>query len=192
MPEELFDICDRRDRVIGTLPRSEVHRRGLPHRAVSVFVVRPDGRLLVHRRALTKDESPGLWTGSATGHVSAGEDYDTAAGRELAEELGLTGPLERLHTFPASAETAHEFTALYRLVTDADPVPDPGEIAEVAWRGVDEIAADLARDRERFTVTFQVLFAWYVRDGAEKPRLLLRSRVSPKTRRRYRTNSHAT
>ena len=165
MPEELFDVCDARDRVTGTLPRSEVHRRGLPHRAVCVFAVRPDGRLLVHKRAATKDESPGLWTGSATGHVSAGEDYDTAAARELAEELGLSGDLERLHVFPASPETANEFTALYRLVTEAGPVPDPGEIDELAWRTVDELAEELKRDRNRYTVGFQVMFAWFVERG---------------------------
>lgn len=47
MPEELFDIVDDQDRVIGQMARFEVHRRKLFHRAVSIFVFDSRGRLLL-------------------------------------------------------------------------------------------------------------------------------------------------
>ena len=49
MPEELFDIVDDQDRVIGQMARSEVHRRKLFHRAVSIFVFDSRGQLLLQR-----------------------------------------------------------------------------------------------------------------------------------------------
>ncbi|MEX0704458.1 MAG: NUDIX domain-containing protein [Planctomycetales bacterium] len=163
MPEEVFDVVDSADRVVGRAPRSEVHARGLLHRAVSVFVFDPAGRLLVQKRTETKDEFPGRWTSSASGHLAAGEDYDAAAPRELEEELGLRLPLERLEKFAAGAETANEHTVLYRAVAIGDELfrPDPAEIAEVAWREVSELAAEVEAHPERFTPPFRVLLRWY-------------------------------
>src|SRR4051812_18180622 len=100
MAEEIFDVVDEDDRVIGQAPRSEVHARGLLHRAASVFVFNRDGQLLLQKRSATKDEFPGCWTSSASGHLSAGESYDESAPREMREEIGIDAPLEFLHKFP--------------------------------------------------------------------------------------------
>lgn len=97
MVEEYFDVVNERDEPIGRAARREVHARGLWHRAVWVLVFDRAGRIFLQKRSMKKDMSPGLWDGSCAGHVDAGEDYDTAAVRELGEELGLhvTTPLER-------------------------------------------------------------------------------------------------
>ena len=88
MPEEIFDIVDDQDRVIGQMPRSEVHRQKLLHRAVSIFVFDSRGRLLLQQRSATKDEYPLRYTSSASGHVSAGETYDETAPRETLHLFG--------------------------------------------------------------------------------------------------------
>lgn len=160
--EEMFDVVDADDRVTGQLPRSEVHRRGLLHRAVSIFVLNSRGELLVHQRSAAKDEFPLLYTSSASGHVSAGESYDDTAPRELREELGLDVPVAFLARFPASAETANEHTALYLAVTDEPPTPDPAEIAGIEWWNIDALAARVAQSPDEFTPPFRVLFRWYV------------------------------
>ena len=56
--EEVFDVVDRLDRVLGQAPRSQVHEQGLLHRAVHVFVFNSRGQLLVQRRSAEKDEYP--------------------------------------------------------------------------------------------------------------------------------------
>jgi isopentenyldiphosphate isomerase len=84
--EELFDVVNERDEVIGVAPRAQVHAEGLRHRAVHVLVFNPEGRLFVQRRSFAKDNSPGCWDTSAAGHLDAGEDYHAAALRELGEE----------------------------------------------------------------------------------------------------------
>ena len=143
--DEIFDVVDESDRVIGRATRAEVHRNpGLIHRAVHILVFRPDGRLLLQRRSADKDIDPGLWDTSVGGHVDAGEDYLTAARRELSEELGLEGlPLtllydQRYHS-PRETEAIRSFRATW-----AGPVrPHPIEIAEVRDWTRDEIAAAL-------------------------------------------------
>jgi 16S rRNA (adenine1518-N6/adenine1519-N6)-dimethyltransferase len=160
--EEMFDVVDANDVVIDRLPRSEVHARGLLHRAVSIFVLNRAGELLIHRRSAAKDEYPLLYTSSASGHVSAGETYDDTAPRELREELGLVASLRRLATFPASPETANEFTAFYEAVTDDVPVPDPGEIAAIEWCDVEELARRIEQRPEEFTPPFRLLFRWWI------------------------------
>lgn len=160
--EELFDVVNEHDVVVGQLPRSQVHAEKRLHRAVSIFVLNGRGELLIHRRSATKDEYPLLFTSSASGHVTAGETYDETAPRELMEELGLAASLRLLAKFPASAETANEHTAFYEAITDDVPVPDPGEIAEVEWRDVDVLAEQIERQPELFTPPFRLLFEWWM------------------------------
>jgi 16S rRNA (adenine1518-N6/adenine1519-N6)-dimethyltransferase len=159
--EEIFDITDLDDRVIGQLPRSEVHRQKLWHRAAHIFVFNNRGEILVHRRSAQKDEYPLRITSSASGHLSAGEDYPESAQRELAEELGLTGPLEFLVKLPASPDMAYEHSALFKIITDDVPIPDPGEICEVFYLTVTELNQRIAANPDDFTPPFLRLWAWY-------------------------------
>src|SRR5215472_14287436 len=98
MPEEIFDVVDEHDHVIGSKPRNEVHRLGLMHRAVHVLVFNPQGEIFLQKRSMKKDRQPGVWDSSASGHVDSGDDYDSCAIRELNEELGFrpNTPLTRL------------------------------------------------------------------------------------------------
>ena len=83
MNEELFDVVNERDEVIGQAPRSEVHRRKLLHRAVHVMVVNSSGHVFLQKRSMRKDSFPGAWDSSASGHLNVGESYDLSAVREM-------------------------------------------------------------------------------------------------------------
>lgn len=159
--DEVFDVCDEQDRVIGQATRAEVHARGMLHRAVHIWVFRSDGQLLIHLRSATKDEYPSCYTSSASGHVDAGESYDDAAARELREELGIELPLTRLVQLQAGPDTANEHTVLFVGESDGPFAPDKGEIERVEWRTVEEVAAMIDRDPQHFTPPFRSLFAWY-------------------------------
>src|ERR1035441_8920467 len=110
MNEEIFDVVNERDEVIGQEPRGEVHRLGLMHRAVHVLVFNAAGQVFLQKGSMTKDRQPGLWDSSASGHVDAGEDYDACATRELHEEIGLqlSAAPQRLFKLAAFAETDQE------------------------------------------------------------------------------------
>jgi isopentenyldiphosphate isomerase len=135
MSEEIFDVVNERDEVVGQAPRSEVHRRKLLHRAVHVLVFNARGQIFLQKRSLQKDCSPGLWDSSASGHLDRGEDYDTCALREVWEELGvrLAGPPARVFKVPACVETGHEFVWVYRTQHEGPFQLHPEEIETGAW-----------------------------------------------------------
>ena len=81
--------------VVGQATRREVRARRLLHRFSSVLCRDAAGRLYVHRRTDDKDVYPGMYDTAAGGVLAAGETYLEAARRELAEELGVTGPEPR-------------------------------------------------------------------------------------------------
>ena len=124
MAEEIFDVVDHRDQVVGTATRSHVHARKLFHRAVHVLLFNPNAELFVQKRAATKDSFPGCYDSSASGHVNSGEDYNPCAKRELQEELGVILPAHRfLRHFKIEAceGTGWEFVWVYSVITDEQP-----------------------------------------------------------------------
>jgi len=151
--QEIFDVVNERDEVIGQAPRSEVHRLGLLHRAVHVLVFNAAGQVFLQKRSMTKDRQPGLWDSSASGHVDSGEDYDTCAVRELSEEIGLqlSAAPKRLFKLAAGAETDQEHVWVYRCEADGPFHLHPKEIERGGWfapaevtRWMDERPGDFA------------------------------------------------
>lgn len=165
-PDEIFDVCDVEDRVIGQARRADVHARNLLHRAVHVWVFRSDGQLVTQRRSATKDQYPNTLTSSASGHLDHGEDYLTAAMRELGEELGLTGiELTFAVKLPASPLTAYEHTVLYTVQTDTTLVPNVGEVAGLELYSIEELKHLLTRPGDNLSPPFRELLLWYVEQG---------------------------
>ncbi len=89
--DELVDLIDRDDRVIGRASRRQVRAENRLHRGVGILCRNSRGLIYVHKRTDTKDVFPGMYDMFVGGVVGAGETYDEAAERELAEELGITG-----------------------------------------------------------------------------------------------------
>lgn len=98
---ELFDLCGEDGMPAGHVKeRSMVHRDGDLHRTVHMWVVRKreDGGVdvLLQKRSKDKDSYPGCYDISSAGHVQAGDDFESAALRELEEELGIKALREDL------------------------------------------------------------------------------------------------
>src|SRR5262245_33834342 len=135
MGEEIFDVVNERDEVIGQAPRSEVHRRKLNHRAVHVLVFNSRAELFLQKRSMIKDCFPGAWDSSASGHLDRGESYDACAVREVREELGieLSETPQRLFKVDACPETGQEFVWVYECIHEGPFVLHPEEIEKGGW-----------------------------------------------------------
>ena len=124
--DELIDLVNDQDEVIGTIMKDEAHEKGIGHRIVVAFVFDEKERLLVQRR--TEDKG-GLLDISIGGHVHAGESYDDAAQRELLEEFGLGVPLGFVGKFQiqdaaarAEGKSQVDFFAMYEAYLIAEEV----------------------------------------------------------------------
>jgi 16S rRNA (adenine1518-N6/adenine1519-N6)-dimethyltransferase len=127
-PNEQFPVVDENDEVRGHATRAEVHGNNLRHRAVHILIFNLVGDLYLQQRSRWKDRHPLKWDSSAAGHVTAGENYDETARRELKEELGVDVSLERIFRLTASSRTDNEFIWSYRGVVSEDPAPNKCEI----------------------------------------------------------------
>lgn len=140
----LYAEADLTGRVTGAAPRSRVRAENLPHAATAVLLRDAAGRVYAHRRTPTKDVFPDCYDVWAGGVVLAGEDPTTAAGRELAEELGVRDcPIRAL--FRLWYADAHTNYLAYAFVADYDPrrcgpvVHQPEEVADGWWMEWDEL-----------------------------------------------------
>lgn len=141
----------------------EVHRRGLRHKAVSVFAVERD-RVLIQRRAAGKYHSRGLWANTCCTHPHWGETSTDCAHRRLVEELGITGvPLEPRGTIEYRAavgdgliehEVVDVFLAPMRETVSLDP--DPAEVMATRWVRRTELMAEIEEHPQRFAQWFKI------------------------------------
>jgi isopentenyl-diphosphate Delta-isomerase len=160
---ELIVLVDANDVPQGVASKVEVHRRGLKHRALSVLVRNRTGDMLVHRRNPAKYHSGGLWTNACCSHPRPGEAAGEAAHRRLAEEMGVrceVKPLFIAHYRAAVSngyiedEVVHVFGGTY----EGPIAPDPAEVSEWKWTPLTELAEDLRRRPELYTVWFRHYF----------------------------------
>jgi len=146
------------DGTLTPVEKLEVHRRGLRHRAVSVFVMDGD-KVLIQQRALGKYHTPGLWANTCCTHPMWNEDPITCAVRRLRQELGISGlyPAHRdLVEYRADVGAGlieHELVDIF--LADASEElsvqPNPEEVMAVRWVDLYDLAAEVARWPERFT-----------------------------------------
>jgi isopentenyl-diphosphate Delta-isomerase len=162
-PEELFDVVDADDCVLRQEQRGIVHSERLFHRAVHVFVFNAAGQLYLQRRSLIKDTAPGKWVSSCSGHVDSGEDYDQAARRELAEEIGLKNPVGLCRVFKEvpCAATGNEFVWVYDCAAEGPFQLDPEEVIEGQWIDRHALRAWLDESPRDFAWSFCHLWAKY-------------------------------
>jgi isopentenyldiphosphate isomerase len=155
--DELVDIVDDADRVIGVATRREVRARVLKHRCVSIVVRSSRGDVLIHRRSERKDLWPGFWDFCAGGVLAAGEGWEEAARRELAEELGVAAALTFVGTGTFRDAQVDEIARLYTTTHDGPFAFSDGEVVEAFFVTLGELAARLQRDR---FVPDSVALAW--------------------------------
>jgi isopentenyl-diphosphate delta-isomerase len=152
LPPELVVLLSEDGQPIGTADKIGVHATDTPlHLAFSCHVVRPDGRVLVTRRALSKATWPGVWTNSFCGHPAPGEDVAAAIARRARDELGIevTGldvilPDFRYRAVDASGIVENEICPVYRAMTTDDVVPNPAEVSEFEWVDQTTLASAVA------------------------------------------------
>lgn len=166
MAEEIFDVVNERDQVIGKKPRNEVHRLGLMHRATHVLVFNKRGQVFLQKRSMKKDRQPGLWDSSASGHVDSGEDYDSCVVRELREEIGLhlSEVPQRLFKLPVSAETDQEHVWVYRCEAEGPFQLHPEEIERGDWFEPQEVTRWMSEKPEEFASALLVIWKRVTRE----------------------------
>lgn len=163
MQEDCLILVDLLDREIGQAPKMEAHRKGLLHRAFSVFLFRDDC-LWIQKRAAGKYHSAGLWANTCCSHPRIGETLEDAVQRRLQQEVGVRCEVKHLSAFVYRAEfpeqklSEYEYDHIFVGQYDGPLHPNPEEIGELKLVPVTELAEDMRKNPARYAAWFLTAF----------------------------------
>ena len=153
------------DGTLKPVEKLEVHKLGLRHKAVSVFVFY-QGQLLIQQRAMSKYHSPGLWANTCCTHPEWDEDDLTCAHRRLQDELGMhdmtlltAGELEYRADVGGNL-IEHEVVQTFVALCEHEPSVSPNPDEVMAYRWVDPITLErlIATAPDQYTEWLKIYF----------------------------------
>ncbi len=163
MSEEVLDVVDENDRVIGKDTRFNIHHSKSWHRGIHVIILNGKGEMLLQMRGPEQDKYPNTYDLSVSEHAKAGESYDQAAKRGLSEELGIKDakPRKLLHLKMEYGPFDRSITVLYELKYDGEIIVDDKETISVSYLPVDEVKRMLKAEKEKFAYWAYEIIKWY-------------------------------
>ena len=170
MKEQEVILVNEQDEPAGVMDKMEAHRKGLLHRAFSIFIFDAKGRLLLQQRAAGKYHGGLLWTNTCCSHPYPGEATEAAAARRLQEELGFTTRLAGIFSFTYRAVVEHglvehEFDHVFTGEYEGSIVANRTEVNDYTYEEMDRIAWAISHRPDQFTSWFRIVFprveAWW-------------------------------
>lgn len=166
MDDELVDVVNENNVVIGLAQKSECHKKGLWHRSAVIFIFNNQGHLLIQKRSPLV-ERPNKWAASAAGHISKGESYLSAAKRELNEELGISCELKSIGNFSMTCNYSNgkidkEHYELFLGTYEGKFNLGSDEVSEVKFIPINELKAQINQNPQQYTPGFQKEFLNYL------------------------------
>lgn len=155
--DELLDVVDEGDNIIGAEKRSVVHRKGLIHRTVMFFIFDSQKRIFVNRRSRLKEFFKGAYSIALGGHVRSGQNYLQAAKAEAHEEAGMISEPVFLGRFKKRIPQESENVEVFGFTCDKEPVLDRSEIEWGMFMDPDQ--ARIMAEKEDFLPETGDLFA---------------------------------
>lgn len=160
MTKPYIILVDHTDTETGIMEKMEAHRKGLLHRAISVFIVNTKGEWLLHRRAIDKYHSSGLWTNASCSHPYPDETNLEAAHRRLKEEMGMCCHLNELFSFTYKEKldnelTEHEYDHVFLGITDEKPIINTVEVMDYKYLFYNDLKNDIEKYPLGYTVWFK-------------------------------------
>ena len=161
--EENVILVDKNDTQIGLMSKLDAHKKGILHRAFSVFVLNNNNEIMLQKRAYNKYHSGGLWTNTCCSHQREGENSIEAGKRRLLEEMGFETELKIITSFIYKVEfenglTEHELDYLLIGRYLKSPVINKQEVADWKWMKIELIADDIKLNPNNYTSWFKIIF----------------------------------
>ena len=161
--EEKVILVDKNDTQVGLMPKLDAHKKGILHRAFSVFILNNNNEIMLQKRAYNKYHSGGLWTNTCCSHQREGENSIEAGKRRLLEEMGFETELKIITSFIYKVEfenglTEHELDYLLIGKFLKTPVINKQEVADWKWMKIELIADDIKLNPNNYTSWFKIIF----------------------------------
>lgn len=142
------------------LEKLEVHKKGLRHKAISVFLF-SGKELLIQQRALSKYHTPGLWANTCCTHPYWEETSEACAKRRLYEELGINvSELFYKDKIEYKAEVGNDlieneivdiFVCYFDKKSGVTIDINPEEVMSTKWINIDNLISEIRKNPDQFT-----------------------------------------
>lgn len=156
---ENIALVNNKDEIIGYEEKLKVHQNGILHRAFSIVVYNTDGLMLIHRRALHKYHSSGLWTNTCCSHLPKDEKWLDILHNRLQFEMGFDCELKYVGKFQYTAQfqngfVENEIDHVYTGIWEGEPIINPEEVDSYKWVEIDVLKRMIDDNPSQFTIWF--------------------------------------
>ena len=142
--------------------KSEIHRKGLFHSTVHVWIFTEEGNILIQKRSKKKELNPGVWDVSVAGHVKFDENIKKAAKRETLEETGINintkdllkiGVYRSINIHPTAIDK--EFFHTYILKIDKNSIDldyKNNEVDDLKFISIEEMESLIKKENNKIFI----------------------------------------
>jgi len=160
---ELLEIYTSKGKKTGKKEsKSEIHRKGLFHATVHVWIFTKKGEILIQKRSKKKELNPGVWDVSVAGHIKFNENIKKAAKRETLEETGINintkdlfkiGVYRSINIHPTAIDK--EFFHTYILKIDKNSIDldyKNNEIDDLKFISIEEMESLIKKENNKIFI----------------------------------------
>lgn len=166
MIDDFVILVNKNDKKIGLMPKMEAHKKGVLHRAFSVFIFNNKNELMIQKRNINKYHSPGLWTNTCCSHQKDGESNISAGKRRLLEEMGFCVELNEIGSFIYNVGVdngliEHELDYILVGKYNGNVKINSDEVDNWKWMSLDNIKDDIRTRSKNYTEWFKIIMDNY-------------------------------
>tara|TARA_B100000809_G_scaffold86972_2_gene85478 strand:- start:12126 stop:12668 length:543 start_codon:yes stop_codon:yes gene_type:complete len=164
MNKEGVILVDIDDNELGVMEKMEAHRKGVLHRAFSIFIFNSQGEMLLQKRASEKYHSGGLWSNTCCSHPRKGERTLAAANRRLNEEMGMKASLTHAFSFQYRAELdkeliEHELDHVFIGYSNDLPQINIDEVESYCYVSPELLQMGLEKHEDEYTEWLKICYS---------------------------------
>lgn len=155
-------LVDERDNELGSMEKTEAHRKGVLHRAFSVLLFNLKGEILLQKRSANKYHSAGLWTNTCCSHPKPNEPIEQAVHRRLMEEMGIDTQPTYAYKFIYRIDLdnnliEHELDYVFIGMYDRQPNINVREVESWKFASLREIKEHVLNNPTAYTYWFRLI-----------------------------------
>lgn len=156
MPNRKIALVDEHDNITGFELKNTIHKKGLLHRAFSLFVFNDSDELLLQKRAKSKYHSPGLWTNTCCSHLIENCGFEEYIHERLKYEMGFDCEINFKFLFHYkicfdNGLTENEVDHVYFGKWNGNPCPNLKEAEAFKWMKTDDLIVDIKLYPDKYT-----------------------------------------
>tara|TARA_Y100001954_G_scaffold222929_1_gene260703 strand:+ start:422 stop:955 length:534 start_codon:yes stop_codon:yes gene_type:complete len=149
-------LVDKKNNEIGTEDKLEAHKKGLLHRAFSIFIFNDKNEILLQKRAESKYHSAGLWSNTCCSHPYNDKSINDYANLRLVQEMGIATNLKEVFSFIYKTNfenglVEYEYDHVFFGKCNSDPTLNIDEASDFRWINFKQLLLEIAENPTKFT-----------------------------------------